>query len=88
MRNLSIIALIVLSSGAGFWLGQAHATRRDGSNARPSVSGNINVVVDGDPLQAGTAVLSNSLAVDGDLQMRSLSNGKVALEGNLNARPR
>jgi hypothetical protein len=87
MRNISILVLIVLSSGAGFWLGQAHANRRDGSNARPGVSGNIKVVVDGDPLQAGTAVLSNSLAVDGDLQVRSLSNGKVGLEGNLNVRP-
>ena len=87
MRNLSIIVLLVLSSGAGFWLGQAHANRRDWSMARPSVSGNINVVVDGDLSQAGNAVRSNSLAVDGDLQMRSLPNGKLALEGNLNMRP-
>jgi hypothetical protein len=105
MRNLSILVLMVLSSGAGFWLGQAHAHRRDGSNARPSVSGHINVVAEGHPLQAGiavlsinvagdkhpsqagTAVLSNGLAVDGDIQMRSLSNGKVALEGNLDVSP-
>jgi len=86
MRNLLIVVMVVLSCGAGFWLGQAHANRGDGSTARPSVSGNINVVVDGKPLQPGNAVLSNSLAVDGDLQMRSLSNGKVALEGNLNVR--
>ena len=106
MRNLSILVLMVLSAGAGFWLGQAHAHRRDGSNARPSVSGHINVVADGHPvqagpdvlsikvvadghpLQAGTAVLSNSLAVDGDIHMRSLLNGNVALEGNLDVRPR
>jgi hypothetical protein len=87
MRKLSIVVLVVLSSGAGFWLGQAHTNRRDGSTARPSVSGDITVVVDGDSLQAGEVVRSGSLAVDGDLQMRSLANGKVALEGNLNVRP-
>jgi hypothetical protein len=57
------------------------------STTRPSVSGNINVVVDGNPLQVGNLVSSNSLAVDGDLKMRSLPDGKVALEGNLNVRP-
>jgi hypothetical protein len=88
MRNLSIIALVALTSGgAGFWLGQVHVNRRDGSTARSSLSRNINVVVEGDSLQAGAAVLSDSLAVDGDLQIRSLPNGKLALAGNLNVRP-
>jgi len=87
MRKLSIVVLVVLSSGASFWLGQAHANRRDGNTARPSVSGNINVVGDGDSLQAGDVVRSGSLAVDGDLRMRSLPHGKVALEGDLNVRP-
>lgn len=50
MRTLSIIVLVVLSSGAGFWLGEAHANRRDTNTARPSVRGNINVAVDGDRL--------------------------------------
>ena len=88
MRNPSIIALVVLSSGAGFWLGQAHANRRDGSATRPAISGNVKVVVGGDALGVGNAVLSNSLAVDGDLQMRSLASGKLALQGNLNVRPK
>jgi hypothetical protein len=87
MRNISVILLVVLSSGAGFWLGQARVNRPDVSTTRPSVSGNINVVVDGNPLQVGNLVSSNSLAVDGDLKMRSLPDGKVALEGNLNVRP-
>ena len=86
-KPVSIIVLVALSSGAGFWLGQAQANRRDGSAARPAISGNVNVVVGGDSLGAGSAVLSSSLAVDGDLQMRSLPNGKVALQGNLNVRP-
>jgi hypothetical protein len=88
--QLSIIVLVALSSGAGFWLGQAHVNRRDWSTARPTFSGNVNVVVDGATLGAGNAVLSNSsnsLAVDGDLKMRSLPNGELALEGNLNVRP-
>ena len=87
MRKLSVIVWVVLSSGAGFWLGQAHEARRNASTTRPSVSGNINGVVDGNSLRVGNAVLSDSLAVDGDLQMRSLPNGKVALAGNLNVRP-
>jgi hypothetical protein len=87
MRNISVILLVVLSSGAGFWLGQARVNRSDVSTTRPSVSGNINVVVVGNPLQVGNLVSSNSLAVDGDLKMRSLPDGKVALEGNLNVRP-
>lgn len=86
-KLLSIIVLVVLSSSVGFWLGQSHANRGDGNTARPSSSGNINVIVDADSLRAGSAVLSNSLAVDGDLKMRSLPNGKVGLEGNLNVRP-
>ena len=86
MRNLSVIVLVVLSSGAGFWLGQAHGARRNVTTG-PNVSGNINVVVDRNALRTGNAVLSNGLAVDGDLQMRSLPNGEVALAGNLNVRP-
>jgi|RhiMetdeSRZDD1v2_1073273.scaffolds.fasta_scaffold3134134_1 hypothetical protein len=87
MRNLLIVVMVVLTFGAGFWFGQRHANRGDVSTARPSVSGNINVIADGNPPQVGTAVLSNSLAVDGDLRMRSLPNGRVELEGNLNVRP-
>jgi hypothetical protein len=87
MRNFSIIVLVVLTSGgAGFWLGRAHVDRRDGRTARPSLGRSINVV-EGNALQAGAAVLSDSLAVDGDLQIRSLPNGKLALAGNLNVRP-
>jgi hypothetical protein len=87
MRNLLIVVMVALTFGAGFWFGQRHANRGDVSTARPSVSGNINVIADGYSPQVGTAVLSNSLAVDGDLRMRSLPNGRVELEGNLNVRP-
>jgi hypothetical protein len=86
-KLLSIIVLVALSCSAGFWFGQSHANRHDGNATQPRFSGNINVVVDGDPLQAGSAVRSNSLAVDGDLKIRSLPNGKVGLEGHLNVRP-
>ena len=91
MRKLLwTIVLVALSSGAGFWFGQSranHANRHDGDAKQPRFSRSINVAVDGDPLQAGSAVLSNSLAVDGDLKIRSLPNGKVGLEGHLNVRP-
>lgn len=87
MRNLLIVAMVVLTFGTGFWFGQGYANRRDASTVRPSVGGNVAVVVDGNPPQVGSLGLSNSLAVDGDLKMRTLSDGKVALEGNLNVRP-
>lgn len=86
-KQLSIIVLVALSSGAAFWLGQAHANRRDGSAARPAISGNVNVVIGGDSFGTRNPVLSDSLAVDGDLQMRSLPDGTLALQGNLNVRP-
>ena len=86
-RLLSIIVLVALSSSVGFWFGQSHANRHDENATQPRFSRSINVAVDGDPLQAGSAVLANSLAVDGDLKIRSLPNGKVGLEGNLNVRP-
>ena len=89
-KLLSLIVLVAVSVGAGFWFGQSHANqanRGDGNATQVRFSRSINITGDGDPLLAGNAVLSEGLAVDGDLRMRSLPNGKVALEGNLNVRP-
>ena len=85
-KQLSIVVLLmVFSAGAGFWLGHAHVNRSDAGTAPPTISGNV--VIDGGAVGAGNALLSNSLAVEGNLQMRSLPNGQLALEGNLNVKP-
>jgi hypothetical protein len=85
-KQLSIIVLLmVVSAAAGFWLGHADVNRPDGGTARPALSGHV--VLDGAAVSAGSALLSNSLAVEGNLQMRSLPDGNLALEGNLNVKP-
>ena len=86
MRKFSIIVLLIgFSGGTGVWLGHAHVNRPNGGTARPTVSGNV--VVDGAAVGMGSAVVSNSLAVEGNLQVRSLPNGKLVLEGYLTVKP-
>ena len=85
MRKTSIVVLVALSSGAGFWLGRAHVNRPDPGTAGPTITGTVRVV--GATMEAGPTVPANSLTVGGDLHMRSLPDGKLVLDGNLNVRP-
>jgi (2Fe-2S) ferredoxin len=84
MWKVSVIALAVVLSGAGVWYAQIN--RRETNRAvRAVITGNV--IIDGSSLNGNqAALLKSSLAVDGDLHLRRLPDGKVALEGNLNVR--
>lgn len=71
MQNVSVIALAVMLSGAGVWYAQMN--RRETNRAvRGVIIGNV--VIDGSSLAGDqAALLRSSLAVDGDLHLRSLS---------------
>jgi len=81
MRNTSILVLIALLSGVGLWY--ARLNLRVANTTQRTITGDV--VIDGQSLLVNGAVLPNgALALAGDLHMRSLPDGRVVLEGNLN----
>jgi hypothetical protein len=84
MQKVPVIALAVMLSGAG--VSYAQMNRRETNRAvRGVITGNV--IIDGSSLNGDqTALFKSSLAVDGDLHLRRLPDGEVAVEGNLNVR--
>ena len=80
MRNIAIVILAVLVSGAALWYMQGN--RRDTTASGRTIAGNV--VINGAGQMADVNGLRNgAFAVEGNLHMRPLPNGEVVLEGDL-----
>ena len=85
MRKVTIVALVVLLSGAGLWY--ARVNRRATNTTGSTIIGNLAVNIDGASLVANqTGIRQGRFAVDGNLHARSLPNGELVLEGNVRMR--
>ena len=85
MRKASIVVLTVLLSGAALWFAQVNQLDTNMAG-RTIIAGNV--VVNGSSFGVDqAALLQGALAVvEGELHLRRLPDGKVALEGNLDVR--
>jgi hypothetical protein len=84
MRKVSVIALAVMLSSAGLWYVQNRLPTNRTERAAIAITGDV--VINSSGLGAEAALLKGTLAVEGDLHLRRLPDGTVALEGYLNAR--